>query len=85
MAGAVEHKVLAQPVEPVVLVVVVMAQPQQQPLLLEEQLILEVEVVVEPKQLQRGFLAQQAAQASLFSSGPSPYRPQIPLHLPVHG
>jgi hypothetical protein len=29
--------------------------------------------------------AAQAAQASSFSNGPSPYRPQIPLHLPVHG
>jgi hypothetical protein len=30
-------------------------------------------------------LAQQAVQASSFSNGPSPYKSQIPLHLPVHG
>jgi hypothetical protein len=30
-------------------------------------------------------LPAQAAQASSFSNGPSPYKSQIPLHLPVHG
>jgi hypothetical protein len=28
---------------------------------------------------------EQVAQASSFSNGPSPYKSQIPLHLPVHG
>jgi hypothetical protein len=58
-----ERRVLAQLVEQAVQGAVAMAQLQQQPLLLEEQLILEVAVEVEPKQLQRGFLEQQAAQA----------------------
>jgi hypothetical protein len=41
-------------------------------------------VAVEILLLLQGHL-ETAALASSFSNGPSPYRPQIPLHLPVHG
>jgi hypothetical protein len=53
-------------------------------LLLEQPIPVVVEAAVALKTLPL-LMAAQADQASSFSNGPSHYRPQIPLHLPVHG
>jgi hypothetical protein len=50
-----------------------------------ELLILAVAVAVAAQVGLQQEMAAQAAQVSSFSNGPSPYKSQIPLHLPVHG